>query len=116
MFMNILNHKHFISIIQLPGFGGVGGVTNQVGRSSSTSGVCSSPSSSLPSSSRGSAASVASNSPTRSKVAAGDSAAGVLPAARTTNETAQSLDNQLRALDRFYQNKVRIPLHCRKTK
>lgn len=102
----VTSSQHLLDNHSTPiSFGGVGGVTNQVGRSSSTSGVCSSPSSSLPSSSRGSAASVASNSPTRSKVAAGDSAAGVLPAARTTNETAQSLDNQLRALDRFYQNK-----------
>ena len=93
--------------VQIADFGGGGGVTNQVGRSSSTSGVCSSPSSSLPSSSRGSAASVASSSPTRSKVANGDPAAGgASPAVRTVNETAQSLDNQLRALDRFYQNKV----------
>jgi len=102
----VTSSQHLLDNHSTPlGFAGVGGAVNQVGRSSSTSGVCSSPCSSLPSSSRGSAASVASSSPTRSKIAAGDAAAGVSPAARVANETAQSLDNQLRALDRFYQNK-----------
>jgi hypothetical protein len=82
--------------------------------SCSTSGVCSSPSSSLPGSSRGSAASVASSSggPVRLQVKSGQAAnesAGARPLPNNNNnnaETAQSLDNQLRALDRFYQNKV----------
>ena len=82
---------------------------------SSTSGV----SSIGPSSSRGSAASVASSSPSRNRVAnsapppppASTSAASVSNNEAATSvpqnsDTAQSLDNQLRALDRFYQNKV----------
>ena len=74
--------------------------------------------SSLPNSSRGSAVSVASSSPSRSKVVATFAAASnattndVTPLVASQNntsaETAQSLDNQLRALDRFYQNKVKI--------
>ncbi|XP_046647863.1 uncharacterized protein LOC124337889 [Daphnia pulicaria] len=73
--------------------------------------------SSLPSSSRGSAISVASNnSPSRAKVPTSSTNAPNTSAASDANpsvasqnngiaETAQSLDNQLRALDRFYQNK-----------
>lgn len=89
-----------------------GGSSNKGIRSSSTSGV-----SSLPGSSRGSAVSVASNSPTRTKLngvpstGTGPSANGndgqhTSVASQALNETAQTLDNQLRALDRFYQNKV----------
>jgi len=81
---------------------------------SSTSGV----SSIGPSSSRGSAASVASSSPSRNRVAnsAPPPPAHTVSAPSVSNneaatsvpqnsDTAQSLDNQLRALDRFYQNK-----------
>lgn len=70
--------------------------------------------SSLPSSSRGSAVSVASSSPSRSKAISSSATApntsDANPSVASQNngnaETAQSLDNQLRALDRFYQNKV----------
>lgn len=88
-------------------------INNKAVRScSSTSGV----SSMGPGSSRGSAASVASSSPTRNRTAnsvlppttpsttisVNNEAASMPP----NSDTAQSLDNQLRALDRFYQNKV----------
>ena len=94
-------------------FAGYKGMLTRGTGSCSTSGVCSSPSSSLPGSSRGSAASVASSSggPVRLQVKSGPAAnesAGARPPPNNNNnaETAQSLDNQLRALDRFYQNKV----------
>ncbi|KAI9561807.1 hypothetical protein GHT06_012768 [Daphnia sinensis] len=73
--------------------------------------------SSLPSSSRGSAISVASNnSPARNKAQSSTTNAPNASAATDANpsvasqnnggtEATQSLDNQLRALDRFYQNK-----------
>ncbi|XP_057376329.1 uncharacterized protein LOC130697443 [Daphnia carinata] len=73
--------------------------------------------SSLPSSSRGSAISVASNnSPARNKALSSTANAPNASAATDANpsvasqnnggtEATQSLDNQLRALDRFYQNK-----------
>ncbi len=85
--------------------------------------------SSLPSSSRGSAISVASNnSSSRNKALTSSANAPNTSAASDANpsvasqnnnaETAQSLDNQLRALDRFYQNKVcncEHRLHNKKT-
>lgn len=61
---------------------------------------------------------MASSSPCRSKAISSSATASntttsdVAPLVASQNngnaETAQSLDNQLRALDRFYQNKVRV--------